>query len=359
MLHLFKRRTTLLFIVIIIVVSRFYILSSDPSFDFDLGYIADEGWWSHNARNYALFGNSILDEFNQQIIISYPFYVAQKLIFQIFGVGFYQARLVSAIAGLLAILIFFLHIKREKDTDTAALSSLFFGLNYIFLIYCRLALVDVMQLLFLLLSLYFISMKKQVFWGYFLSGLFFALALITKTTVIFAAGTFGFLLLYEILDKKGEWKKIIGRFFLFIISLTILLSCWYLFIVKPRGDEIYILYSRLAYDNFHGNYITAFKNIFTLFASITTNGINISQFITRMPVEQILFWLYLIHLLRCFLTKKGTSPLKRIDKLDLIFLSIIFFGFFTLSPMTHKPLRRYVVFIPFICYFAARIILNV
>jgi len=359
MFDFLKRRSSLVFIIVLIIIARFYNLSCDPPFDFPLGFIGDEGWWTHNARNHAIFSETVMNEFNQAYIISFPFYISQIIIFAISGVGFYQARLVSAISGLLTLIIFFFFIKREKGIETAGLTSLFFGLNYIFLAYCRVALVDTMQLLFLLVSLYLIRNQNDRYIKYSISGIFFGLALITKTTVIFALGTFGLFFLLQLLDDIKAFKKIVSRFAVFLSSLGIFLIFWYLFIVKPMGDEIEILYSRLAYDNFHGTLITAFKNIFTLFASISTDGISISQFITQMPIVQILCWLYLFNLLLDFYGNKDKNPLRRIKKVDLLFLSVIIFGFITLSPMTHKPLRRYIVFIPFICYFAATFLQNI
>jgi len=348
------RRIFLLTIILIAIIPKFYNLASDPPFDFPLGFIADEGWWSHNARNYALFGRSIIDEFNQGYIISYPFFLTQKIVFSLLGVGFYQARVVSSIAGLLVILIFFSYLKREKDLDTAILATFFLASNYVFTAYCRVALVDVMQLMFLLLSLYLINLKKPRYYGYLFSGFCFGLALITKTTVFFAIFTFGLIFFYDYFHDPENRKKVIARFLLLMTGMSSLLACWYLLCVKPRGDEIAVLYSRLAYDNFHGNFITAFKNIFALFASISSDGISISHFVTQMPVVQLLSWLFALYLLLDYMSKKGISPLKRIDRLDLVFLSLIILGFITLAPMTHKPLRRYILFIPSLCYFAAR-----
>jgi 4-amino-4-deoxy-L-arabinose transferase-like glycosyltransferase len=349
------KKVFFLIFISIIFFFRFYSLSADPPYDFPLGFISDEGWWTHNARNLALFGSAITDQFNQGFIISFPFFILQSLTFFLFGVGFYQARLVSAVFGIFAIILFYLLIKKGRNNGTAITASFFFGINYVFLEYCRIALVDVLLIFFILLSIYSLNLKKSNNINWLISGFFLGLALITKSTASFVFIAIIGLSIFDYFMEVDKKKKILMSFVSYSIGISIVIGIWILFCIIPRGDEINILYSRLAYDNFHGSLITAFKNFFALFASITTDGIHISQFITKMPVENFLFYLFLVALLLQFL-RHGIGYMKKIDRVDFLFLLILFFGFLTLSPMTHKPLRRYIVFIPFICYFAARFI---
>ena len=58
----------------------------------------DEGVWAHNARNKALFGQWRLDQWNP-MYVSPVFTGLEYLSFSVFGVGLWQARVVSIVAG--------------------------------------------------------------------------------------------------------------------------------------------------------------------------------------------------------------------------------------------------------------------
>src|SRR6185295_7024280 len=58
----------------------------------------DEGAWVHNARNKALFGHWSEDQWNPMYIA--PVFTGLEYVsFAVFGVGVWQARLVSEVTG--------------------------------------------------------------------------------------------------------------------------------------------------------------------------------------------------------------------------------------------------------------------
>ena len=44
---------------------RLVALNADPPPSMSYTFVSDEAWWVHNARNRVLFGNWVLDDFDQ------------------------------------------------------------------------------------------------------------------------------------------------------------------------------------------------------------------------------------------------------------------------------------------------------
>src|SRR6266851_5768887 len=110
---IFAFRIIPILVVILAIALRLIYLRSDPylSLDWSAGQLTDEGFYIHNARNVALFGHARSDEFNNMLLSPWLHYL-QVGAFSVFGVGSIQARLISVIASLLTLLIFWAAMKR-------------------------------------------------------------------------------------------------------------------------------------------------------------------------------------------------------------------------------------------------------
>ena len=75
-------------------------LDADLPTPFPIDYALDEGYWLYNARNHALFGRWVLDDFNQAWLGAPLFTLAVRGVFAVLGVSYYSSRLVSALATL-------------------------------------------------------------------------------------------------------------------------------------------------------------------------------------------------------------------------------------------------------------------
>ena len=82
----------------------------------------DEGAWTHNARNKALYGAWVQDQWNP-VYIAPVFTGLEYLSFAAFGVGLRQARLVCEAAGVLSVLLLIagLGVRRLGGNRRAAL----------------------------------------------------------------------------------------------------------------------------------------------------------------------------------------------------------------------------------------------
>lgn len=108
--------------------------------------LTDEGFYIHNARNVALFGNSRTDAFNNMLIMP-VLHLVQVGVFQCFGVGAIQARLISIVSSLLTLWIVYCLLRRLFGEAFAQAGVLLLGLDHVFLLYNRLALMDTPALL--------------------------------------------------------------------------------------------------------------------------------------------------------------------------------------------------------------------
>lgn len=103
--------------------------------------LTDEGFYIHNARNLLLFGQMRTDDFNNALIMPL-LHCLQVAVFTLCGVGAIQARMISVTTGLLSLLVFFAAMRRAYGLRVAWLTLALLGLDPVFALYNRLALMD-------------------------------------------------------------------------------------------------------------------------------------------------------------------------------------------------------------------------
>jgi 4-amino-4-deoxy-L-arabinose transferase-like glycosyltransferase len=100
---------------------RAFFPTADPPWHTTVGVVwHDEGAWVHNARNRALWGVWSLDAWNPMYVAP-VFTLLEYLSFSVFGVGLWQARLVSMVAGVASVALLALGTRRVAG-DTAGSS---------------------------------------------------------------------------------------------------------------------------------------------------------------------------------------------------------------------------------------------
>lgn len=122
---------------------RLTALESDPysRLSWSSGLLTDEGFYIHNARNLVLFGQERTDEFNNMLIMPTLHYV-QVAVFQSFGYGIVQARMISVVCSLATVALLFDAARRLFGLRIAGFAALLLGLDHINLLYNRMALMD-------------------------------------------------------------------------------------------------------------------------------------------------------------------------------------------------------------------------
>jgi 4-amino-4-deoxy-L-arabinose transferase-like glycosyltransferase len=121
---------------------RFLFPLADPPWRTTVGVVwHDEGAWVHNARNQVLFGAWRLDAWNPMYLT--PVFTAFEYVsFRAFGVGTWQARLVSELAGLLAVLAIGIGVSALATRRAGLAASLMLATNYVYVMYDRAAIME-------------------------------------------------------------------------------------------------------------------------------------------------------------------------------------------------------------------------
>src|SRR5688572_29232140 len=122
----------LLAIALLALTLRVIFPAADPPWRPTVGVVwHDEGAWTHNARNKALFGSWRLDEWNP-VYIAPVFTALEYLSFEAFGVGVRQARLVSAVAGLVSVMLLALGVRRMAGDLAGTIAGALLATNFVY-----------------------------------------------------------------------------------------------------------------------------------------------------------------------------------------------------------------------------------
>jgi len=195
-------------VVVVAVTARVAYIGADPPHGLSVSRApyTDEGLKYYQARNRALFGRWwIVTRYAMQGHLKaspVPTVVAWA-VFETFGVGRVQARLISVGAGVLSCLVLILIGMRNGRRETGLVAGLFAAVNFTMLSYDRLALFEALPVLFLLCAALFYlegGWRRCV-----LVPVFLALAYLTRASA--AAFAAAFLAAYA-----GEvWRRLPWR----------------------------------------------------------------------------------------------------------------------------------------------------
>lgn len=140
--------------------------TADPPWRSPVGVVwHDEGAWTHNARNRALFGTWVTDNWN-------PLYIAPVFTgleygaFSAFGVGLWQARTVSMAAGVVSVWLLGLAVCRMGGRSAGLVAAGLLATNYVWVMYSRAALMEATMVAFMVASFYaMVRAERQASWG--------------------------------------------------------------------------------------------------------------------------------------------------------------------------------------------------
>lgn len=314
---------------------RIIYLNADPSFLMGIGDVGDEGYWAYNARNAILFHHWIIDDFNQSIAAAPLFSVLVFLSFKLFGLGLFQDRLVSAVASFLTLIVLYFFTKDTWNKKAALCSVLILGFNAVFVMHNKLGQVESTMMFFLLLTFYlwYKGNNKAIF--YFISGIFFSLAVLTKITASYFI--FGMLVLWalECVRKNSKLKDIL----LFLVGAAVPALVYIIFVLFPYWTKLYPFLVSVS-----GK--VALVSLPYEIVKLQFNGFFglIPDFILAIPLI-----LYMAVLL-CKMTHKSGSDLEirkyivKMNYMEIVALSWIFGGLSILL-FTDFASRRFLVFL--------------
>jgi len=164
-------QTVTIVVVGIAVLLRIVALDSDAfsGLSWSSALLTDEGFYIHNARNAVLYGTAHTDQFNNMLIMP-ALNAVQILVFRIFGVGAVQARMITVVASLATLPLFFIAVSRSLGRRTALTAAIFLALDHVYFLYNRLALMDSPAASMLIVML-FLWVQSQLSFGWRRSAL--------------------------------------------------------------------------------------------------------------------------------------------------------------------------------------------
>ena len=192
-------------LVLLTWVARVVHLDADPYFSTWIQYIVDEGRWNEIARNYALFGRADGGQVGWLHLALSPAYQAVNyVLFRIFGVEFWSARLFSATSGGLIVLCVALSLRRHVSLPALALGVVILGFESNMLVESRLALPEVPSLLAMLAAFLLLTVAQKSWRNAFFAGMLAAVAVALKGTSLPIVPV---LLLIVMLSPEGDSRK--------------------------------------------------------------------------------------------------------------------------------------------------------
>lgn len=181
----------LLLVAGLAVLLRAVFPTADPPWHTTVGIVwHDEGAWVHNARNRALWGQWSLDAWNPMFIA--PVFTALEYAsFAAFGVGVWQARLVSQAAGVASVLLLALGTARVAGRPAGLLAGTLAATNYVYVMYNRAALMEATMVAFMVAAWFFYALaQRRAGWG-IAAGTCALLAFFTKAAAAFFVAALG------------------------------------------------------------------------------------------------------------------------------------------------------------------------
>ena len=184
-------RVSLLLVLAVAAILRGLYPVADPPWQTTVGIVwHDEGAWVHNARNKALFGGWTQDAWNPMYIA--PVFTALEYVsFRAFGVGLWQARIVSEVLGCFSVLLLALGVARVAGRRAGVLAGALLATNYVYVMWNRTAMMEGPMTAFLVASWYcYVRAESSPRWGWG-AAVFALLAFFTKAAAAFFVAAVG------------------------------------------------------------------------------------------------------------------------------------------------------------------------
>jgi hypothetical protein len=168
----------------------------------------DEGPWTHNARNRALWGVWRTDSWNP-VFIAPVFTALEYGAFEAFGVGTWQARTVPVASGLVALVLLMAGLSALAGRRVAIMGGVLLATEYTWVMWNRAALMESTMTAFIVAAwaAYAIAARRPA-WG-FVAGVAAVLAWFTKAAAAFFVAA---IVLEAIVTfASARWAPVRGR----------------------------------------------------------------------------------------------------------------------------------------------------
>ena len=350
-------------VVILSGIIRLLYLDMDPPQFMGLHFICDEGWWIHNARNKMLFGQWIMDEFNQSLLASPIFCMGTYLFYKFLGVGIASSRIFPALCGFFSILILNVLLKQNRFPEKSRiLAIILLGLGFAFTAFNRIAFVDSTAFLFIVITWWLLSTHSKSIPGVILAGITGMCAIITKSYVLSLLPILFMLFMIRIVEAWKQTgiqvtKVYVKIIFCFVCGLLIPAAIWYLYLFLPFQDQFKIMYHLWTDGNVPTSLFKTAVQSFSVFIRHDLDGFHVMRFIALNSVLFLLAWQRISQISSTY-TGSIKTFYRRMDPWDRDALVWLFLSILLTAPLTAKPFRRYLFWYPPLIILAARSLLG-
>ncbi len=220
---------------------RLVALDADPPPSMSYAFVSDEAWWAHNARNRVLFGNWILDDFNQGFFAA-PLHTAMvSLSFKLGGVCLEQTRMVSALCGLTAIGLVGWMLTRELGRWSGLAGMLILGFDYFTVSYDRVGFVEPLPTALMTLSAALVLTRSHRLLALGLAGVVAVLAYFAKANAVFFQPVpILFLLTSRLLSRPSDdpnRKPLAWEVGAYLLGALCCFAVWFVFFIGPNWSQ--------------------------------------------------------------------------------------------------------------------------
>jgi 4-amino-4-deoxy-L-arabinose transferase-like glycosyltransferase len=304
-------------------------LDSDPSALISRDFITDEGWWAHNARNAFFYGQWRIDEYNQGLYSAYLYTLLLYLTFKLFGITLTTLRILSALGGWLTVGLLFLLVRREVSARAALFASVLLGFSNLHIIYSRTGFAESTMVFFMALALWLWSMRVKHYLFASLSGVAFALTLMTKITGIYLLPGLALVTLAVLI--RGSVRRVDAV--LFLTGGGLVAAVYAIFFVAPNvGDWLHLNVSLGSGAEWPTGFSGRIQSILKLLGS---------TFYAQAPLLTALSLLSLGVLLVSAARDGATKAIRDAGELEITSAMLLIGYLLALSFTVYQPERRF------------------
>jgi hypothetical protein len=195
------------------------------------GIYFDEAMYAHNARNKALFGAWMTDDWNPLLynaVLTGIYYLG----FKFAGVSIVSVKVITIVFGLLGVLFLYLAVRRYLSASFALGIAFLLAIDFYWTMYNRIGLLENFSTLIFIIGYYFLVKAEENPRQMVLVGVFAALAALSKYLFFYFVLSAGLAVAHQArMRKKWEamWKYLAGVLAVF--------SVWFFSIFLPLASS--------------------------------------------------------------------------------------------------------------------------
>ncbi len=326
-----KRARSLFYRALIIIIIACAFLralhpSADPPVDLSWsgGYFADEGFWVHNARNQILFGEAVTNDWNDMYLSPITYWLA-FIAFKLFGIGLWQARIISIVLSSFSILLIALALSLRLSERTALYAAVFWGFSFVPMMYGRLYLLETPLVFFISLALFLYLMGERFPPGYLLCGVALGCAYSIKSLAVYLiVASLASLILMFISQSQRSLKDLLRNLGFICAGFLMIIIPLYLLFYLPHWELV------SGYNRYYLSQQSA--SLSGIAKDVLTQPFFI--YASRFPVITALGMVGLISLF-------DKLYRKRANTVEILLFCWFILGFVMLSMFHYRPVRYY------------------